>query len=204
MHRALRPYGDVRALEHLYACGAPVDAVDEQGRTCLYVAAKAGYEDAVRWLLANGADARCTAEDGRSPLHAAASAGHVGTCKLLLASLPDADAIRAMQATDAKGQNPSEVAAAGNHMYVVRCLLDTYSRCVASKKARGGGAGRDQASARPPAEPMPHVGAPAAASHRTEVVGADKPQRLRGYAVPEMDSPPQSGTLGAEHRVKTP
>ena len=44
MHRALRPGGDVLALEALHACGAPVDAVDEGGRSALYVAAAAGYD----------------------------------------------------------------------------------------------------------------------------------------------------------------
>ena len=54
MHRALRPGGDIRALAQLHACGCPIDAVDEGTRTCLYVAAAAGYHEAVLWLLERG------------------------------------------------------------------------------------------------------------------------------------------------------
>ena len=39
----------------LYAAGCPIDMVDEDGRTALYVAASTGYDEAVVWLLNMGA-----------------------------------------------------------------------------------------------------------------------------------------------------
>ena len=128
MHRALRPGGDVLALEHLFNAGAPVDSVDEEGRTALYVAAGSGYLDAVRWLLGQGADPLIVAFDSRSPLHAAAASGHASVCDQLLEALDRTSALRAMQAPDATGRNPAEVAAASSHVDVVRVLLSAHTR----------------------------------------------------------------------------
>ncbi len=131
MHRALRPGGAVHDLEALYNCGCPIDSVDERGRTVLHVAAAAGYEEAVEWLLERGADTTLTAADGRTALHSAAASGHVRTCELLLLDAVDpAAATRAMQAVDAHGQTAAEIAAAANHMSIVRALLDVQARCV--------------------------------------------------------------------------
>ena len=128
MHRALRPGGDVLALQELYNCGAQIDSVDEHGRTVLYVAAAAGFESAVEWILGHGADVVLTAVDGRSALHAAAASGHVRTIELLLGALDNVTAMRALQAEDAQGRTPSDVAAAAQHMDVVRALLTAHSR----------------------------------------------------------------------------
>ena len=132
MHRAIRPGGDLRELVALYEIGAPVDMLDEQGRTTLYIAAATGYDEAAKWLLNHGADASMAAmSDERSPIHAAAAAGHVTTLECLLQSFDgNLDCIRAIQAVDAKGKTPAEIAAAAGHLDIVRVLLDTHRECT--------------------------------------------------------------------------
>ena len=193
MHRALRPGGDVLGLAALHACGGPIDAVDERGRTALYYAAQAGYDDAVVWLLEHGADASRVGDDGRNALHAAAAAGHVQMCELLVSSLDDQTAVRAMQAVDAHGRNPAEVAAASQHLYVVRVLLMEHARCVR-------GRGRAPAAS---AEAIDRGASRQAAGGPLRTPKADNKliHRERGFAPPlsELEHPPEAVEL-----VKTP
>mgnify|MGYP006117942741 CR=1 FL=1 len=196
MHRALRPGGDVLALEYLYNAGAPVDAVDEEGCTVLYVAAKAGYVDAVQWLLDRGADPAFAAFDGRSSLHAAAAAGHASTCEILLGALDRTSAARAMQAPDGAGRNPAQVAAAAQHMDVIRVLLGAHTRYELSKLRER--ESRDEAEGR--------LGR---LTQKVEVMSRrniehEKLERIRGF-VPLLHSPQRSVEAGSIfNQVKTP
>ena len=123
--------GDVRGLKELHACGCPIDAVDEHGRTCLYVAALAGYEEAVEWLLSEGADASMVAaDDGRTALHAAAAMGHTRCCQLLFDSLDAQASLREMRVVDNAGRTIGEVAAAAQHLDIVRVLLEVHTKCA--------------------------------------------------------------------------
>ena len=130
MHRALRPGGDIADLDMLHSIGAPLDMVDEQGRTALYMAAATGYDEAVRWLLDHGADPSIVAEDKRSPLHAAAAAGHVTAVTILMENLGRRELMHAMQAVDVTGRTPAEIAAAARHLDVVRAMLAAEANSV--------------------------------------------------------------------------
>jgi hypothetical protein len=124
MHRALRPGGDIAALEMLRSCGARIDAVDEKGRTALYIAAAEGQNDVVEWLLSNGADPLCCAShDGRSALHAAAANGQVEACELLLTAVGLAGISKFLAMPDLRGNTAAELAHSARHLDVVRCLL---------------------------------------------------------------------------------
>lgn len=123
MHRAIRPGGDIAELERARACGCRVDAVDERGRTALYMAAAAGRIDQMEWLLLQGADASMAASDGRTPLHAAAAAGQHAAVKMLIEVLGEGF-VRACAAVDGEGQTPGELAYAAQDLVSVRALLD--------------------------------------------------------------------------------
>ena len=158
MHRALRPGGDVADLQALYAAGCPIDMVDEDGRTALYVAASTGYDEAVVWLLNMGADPFITAADQRTPLHAAAAAGRVAAATSILDSMDNRyDVMRVMQAADGSGQTPAQIAAAGRHLDVVRALLTAHAestrRSPESKTVTGAGHMNLNSPVRPEAVP---------------------------------------------------
>ena len=75
-------WDDVRTLK---SHGGDVNRRNGHGQTALHVAAGAGKEHAVKYLLANGADPRLAPPaTGATPLHAAAAAGHSGAVRLLL------------------------------------------------------------------------------------------------------------------------
>ena len=75
-------WDDVRTLK---SHGGDVNRRNGHGQTALHVAAGAGKEHAVKYLLANGADPRLAPPStGATPLHAASAAGHSGTARLLL------------------------------------------------------------------------------------------------------------------------
>ena len=95
-----------------------------------------------------------------------------------------------MQAPDHQGRNPAEVAAAGQHLYVVRLLLAAHTRCENAVRSAAA-----TASAAPPAiAPTREVSlscAPAASETHE-----------RGYAQPLTHSPEPTGSAVA--RVRTP
>ena len=131
MHRAILPgYDSLAELERLHRSGMRVDAVDEAGLTCLWVAAAAGEDAAVAWLLDHGADPSIVnREDGRSPLHAASASGHVA----VVARLLNAGAISTRR--DDSGKTPAEVGHAAKHLEVVRTFLE-HSRDEQRRAAR--------------------------------------------------------------------
>lgn len=149
-------------MDELYRCGCPVDAVDERERTVLYLAAAAGYDDAVEYLLAHGADPTLTAMDGRSALHAAAAAGHVSTCRLIYsaaAAISPSTAARLAQAKDGEGRSVAEIAAAARHLDIVRELLIAPTRKVAARAVPAA-----QADPPPPPGAVPRRMAPGGAA----------------------------------------
>lgn len=133
MHKALRPGGDVGALEALRDCGAKIDAVDERGRTALYVAAAEGQLSIVEWLLSSGADPQHVGADGRTPLHAAAANGHVEACELILLAAEEGayvtggsanQTLRLIHLRDAAGYSAAELGNMSRHLDVVRCVMN--------------------------------------------------------------------------------
>tara|TARA_B110001452_G_scaffold2427_1_gene2071 strand:- start:138 stop:2777 length:2640 start_codon:yes stop_codon:yes gene_type:complete len=67
--------GQVEAMKLLLAVGTNVNAVDEEGKTTLCVAACSGCTAAVKCLLEHGAQVRMRCHDGREPLDFAVDAG---------------------------------------------------------------------------------------------------------------------------------
>jgi ankyrin repeat protein len=65
--------------------GAAKDARNMHNATPLFLAAQAGFEDAVRVLLDAGADPSAAAIDGRTPLAAALEKQHAAAAELLRA-----------------------------------------------------------------------------------------------------------------------
>ncbi len=90
---------DFNTAANLLSAGADFNACDENKRTSLYIAAKKGYTDIVRFLLNKGADFNMVPDDdpfnygngisdswmGATPLHVAAGYGHEHIVGLLLA-----------------------------------------------------------------------------------------------------------------------
>ena len=120
MHRALAAtHASIAELDRLRRSGMRIDAVDENGLTCLYVAAAGGEAEVVDWLLSRGADAAVVnPEDGRTPLHAASAAGHVAVAALLVRA--GANSL----ARDGSGLTPPELAQRSMHLDVVRAFLE--------------------------------------------------------------------------------
>ena len=94
----------------LRACGARIDAVDDRGRTALYIAAAEGNLEVLKWLLSNGADPLCCASDGRSALHAAAANGHRAACEELFSGMRLTDLGRALGMEDHIGHTAADLA----------------------------------------------------------------------------------------------
>lgn len=118
MHKVVRRVA-LSELERLKRSGLRTDAVDENGLTCLFIAAAAGEDDVVQWLLENGADvAAINPSDGRTPLHAASAGGHVAVVARLLGAGANSTAL------DGARQTAAEVAHAAQHLDVVRVFLE--------------------------------------------------------------------------------
>ena len=202
MHRALIPGAEPSDMYTLHAAGARIDAVDEHGCTALHIAAAAGHNVSVEWLLAHGADpgAQSTV-DRRTPLHFAASGGHVGTCELILRS--QSDVARALNVADAAGLTAAEVAAAANRLDVVRALLTALARPHATCSqtpalaAQPGAVGVQGGMYGPPA-----------AQGLIATRGSPTARRMawqRGLAPPLLHSPARSSTVGSVYNhIKTP
>lgn len=102
--------GDLVAIEHLLAGGAPVDSRDRDQATPLIAAALAGQVEAAKLLLDKGADIKARNAGGFTALHAAAYVGSVPMATLLL----DKGAARD-DAENKAGVTPLLVAGEQNH-----------------------------------------------------------------------------------------
>ncbi|HEX4387530.1 MAG TPA: ankyrin repeat domain-containing protein [Steroidobacteraceae bacterium] len=67
--------GDIPASRAYLADGADVDSHDDQGRTALLLATRAGRAQMVDWLLEHGADPNLADASGVTPLRAAEASG---------------------------------------------------------------------------------------------------------------------------------
>ena len=217
MHRALRPGGDLAALQIIHRIGAKIDAVDEYGHSALFMASAAGYDEVVGWLLEEGADMAITDGDGRTALHVAAARGHVRTCEMLLEHA-GAHMRRLTQALDSQGRSPADLAAAARHMDVIRLFLTAHNSFVTERgvapslsaiSCRGD---RDSLLSSPssyissPHAPSSYRGSPP----RAEVVApgsaaAKELDVLMGAASPLLHTPSRSVTTGSIYnRVGSP
>lgn len=141
MHRAIAPgQASLAELDRLRRSGLRVDAVDEWGLTCLFVAAAAGEREVIEWLLEHGAHAGAiNPADGRSALHAASAAGHTNVVAQLLHADGADSSLR-----DRAGLTPAEVAHQCAHLDVVRVIIEhsgkelRHELSVARQSARGG------------------------------------------------------------------
>ena len=120
--------GDLAVLRRI-AKQHGVTAVKAEGDpdelTTIHVAAAAGHEDIVRFLLSDEirADPRTATDNNFTPLHAAAMQGNARICQLLL----DHGADPNMQ-TDPQGYLPLHSAAWGGHVEAVQVLLECGAR----------------------------------------------------------------------------
>ncbi|KAI9763674.1 MAG: hypothetical protein M1839_006322, partial [Geoglossum umbratile] len=111
------------------------NAIDEDGRTPLWLAAEKRHEAIVKLLLAkDGVDINSKDfEYGQTPLSRAAGGGHEAVVKLLLAK----DGVDINPKDFEYGQTPLSRAAGGGHEAVVKLLLETGKVDVDSKYSGG-------------------------------------------------------------------
>lgn len=84
--------GDIHFVRLHLSCGAPVDAVDESGKTGLHLAAQHGRKDVIDVLVAAGANVDARDQRDRTPLHLAADASEEEALSALLAHRASANA----------------------------------------------------------------------------------------------------------------
>jgi palmitoyltransferase len=105
-------YGQTALLYHLAnKWGAGTDGPDADGRTPLHWAAYKGFSDAVRLLLVTGSRPALPDREGCTPLHWAAIRGNSEPCTLLL----QGGAVESLDAVDATGATPSQLAVEKGH-----------------------------------------------------------------------------------------
>uniref|UniRef100_A0A4W4EFE0 Ankyrin repeat domain 44 n=1 Tax=Electrophorus electricus TaxID=8005 RepID=A0A4W4EFE0_ELEEL len=113
--------GHVDCVQLLLAHDAPVDAVDQSGRTALMMAAERGAVGAVEALLTSAsADLGLTDQKGNTALHLACSNGKEECAVLILENLRDAALVNT---TNAALQTPLHLAGRGGLKQVVKELL---------------------------------------------------------------------------------
>ncbi|BET48701.1 hypothetical protein RGQ21_36830 [Kitasatospora aureofaciens] len=112
--------GDVAAVVRLLDAGVPVDALDDDARTALDLAAQENHADVVRVLLAAGADTAAHAGPYHdlTPLTCAAMVGSTDAVAALL------DAGVSMGAQDRIPYTPLMLAAGDNRPETVALLID--------------------------------------------------------------------------------
>jgi len=97
--------GNLAGVKAFIANGTKVDAAEPTNdATPLSMAALAGQNETVKFLLSKGANVNVKHKDGGTPIHGAAFLGHAETVRLLLAK--DAN----VNAVNAKGETPLDTA----------------------------------------------------------------------------------------------
>ncbi|KAM7380197.1 hypothetical protein PAMP_003510 [Pampus punctatissimus] len=113
--------GHVDCVQLLLSHDAPVDAVDQSGRTALMMAAEKGRVEALEVLLTSAsANLSLIDKDGNTALHLACSNGKEDCVLLILEKLPDSALINA---TNAALQTPLHLAARSGLKQAVQELL---------------------------------------------------------------------------------
>ena len=84
--------GDIEKVRRDLDQGAPIDAVDKEGKTALNRAALMGRADVVALLLERGANVDGRSRFGKTALMAAASKGHISVVNRLFESHADVNA----------------------------------------------------------------------------------------------------------------
>ncbi len=111
--------GSLPVLNALIAAGCDLNAVDPDGATALYLAAKNGRVDAVERLLGiAGIDVMHGDKKGSTAMHAAARKGNVDVLRLLVST----DDSR-LHVTDDQRNTPLHVAAEQGHIKAIEFLL---------------------------------------------------------------------------------
>ena len=113
-------YGDLEVVQKLIEYDADVSAVDDQGRTPLYVASEGRNlkdRSVLRLLLEHGADIDARANDGQTPLHNAVAFGALEVAHLLVGHGADVNA----RAED--GKTPLHKASISSLAVELVCLL---------------------------------------------------------------------------------
>ena len=111
--------GDLLCMLERLNAGDSINAVDgPDARTALHMAAAAGQNASLEWLLDRGADFSISSRAGSTPLHLAAWNGHDETCLRLLYRAPDLLDVR-----NASGHTALHWAAAHGHSTVIEVLV---------------------------------------------------------------------------------
>ena len=105
---------DTSVLEVLLRAGAPVDALNGEGQTCLHVACHMGLLPAVQVLLAAGASTALPDASGGTPLHIACFRNHMDVVRALVEGGAALNTI--------SGVTPVCVAAQNGHTEIVQVL----------------------------------------------------------------------------------
>lgn len=111
--------GDLSLVrESLAVRNVPLEALDRDGYTGLYLAVDCQKYEVTRVLLETGAVVDTPSLNGRIPLHAACSNGDLKTVKLLL------DSGSAVTTRDIRGSTPLHMSSEGGYVYISKLLID--------------------------------------------------------------------------------
>lgn len=111
----------VARLHQLLACGANINAVDDEGKTALMLAAEKGQVGTVNALLAAGADVNATDDDGDTALMHAADEGNNAVVRLLL------DAGADINIRNKEGETAFDIANEEGHTEIMELLRSAIS-----------------------------------------------------------------------------
>ncbi len=109
--------GAIEDMELLAKQDAPLEAIDDDGRTALHTAVDSGQVEAARWLLTHGAKVDAPDAGDMTPLHIAVWHTDVGMARLLLKQGAP------LEAKDAQGHTPLWLAAYISNRDMVELLL---------------------------------------------------------------------------------
>lgn len=117
LHLATRT-GQLKTIRRLISAGAVVAAEDHQGRSCLHLAAQAGFTDIVKFLIEkHRLGTEKTDKEGNTALHWAVEYGHLSTVRTLLDFSQGCNRVNNADAT------PLRLAAENNHLDILQLLL---------------------------------------------------------------------------------
>ena len=118
LHKAAKN-GDLDQINQLIEKGAPIDVIDENRNTALYIAVGQGHKEAAELLILKGANVNAVCWRGYTPLHWAVAAlgGEKELTELLIAKGANVDAV------DRKGKTPLAHAAYSGYKELAALLI---------------------------------------------------------------------------------